>query len=196
MKKLLCILILLISFSHTSDAQNATNETINKIKFNAFDSFTYPDDPRIGFGFAYAPSTKYMNFEIIYGKEVNNYKVGMSFKPGSPRGKAVSNQLSNYGRTTDGSGSYFFTFDLGYGKIVKERILLDGELSFGGTFYYTNYLDGRFNGGGYHIITDSKTGIGIGLNTGYIVSKNISVFSGYNTLRGLQFGIRCFFYNN
>jgi len=183
MKKSILLLLLQIAFSLSSFGQSL--KTDNKPYF----------EQRIGFGFGYAPTTNNMNFEIIYGIHTSNFKVGMTFRPGNPRGKAVSEQLPNYGLTTDGSGNYFFSFDVGYGKIIKNRFLIDGELSFGGTYYFTNYIDRRFTGDGYHIITSSDTGIGVGLNAGYLITKNINVFTGFNTIRKFQLGARLFFGN-
>lgn len=145
-----------------------------------------------GIGIAYATSNS-LNGEFQYISNLNTFKLGFSYQMADTRGEPVDEQLPNYGRTTDGSGEYFTLVDLGYGRILQDKFTIDAELSIGTNNYYTNYLDGRFNDGGYHLITEKETALGIGFNAGYIFSENWNTIVGYNSLRKLQFGIRILF---
>jgi hypothetical protein len=147
---------------------------------------------RFGVGFAYATSNA-INIEVLYAKENNSFKLGASYKLANTRGKLVNEQLSNYGRTVDGTGKYFVTIDLGYGKTIKNKIQIDGELSLGSSNHFTNYIDNRFTGGGYHMLTKTEFVAGVGLNAGYLFNENWCVYTGFNTIRKLQFGVRWLF---
>ena len=142
-----------------------------------------------GVGISYATSNTF-NAELQYLNNDNTFKLGFSLENADTRGKLVDKQLSNYGRTVDGTGEYFITVDLGYGRILNDVITLDGEISIGSMNLYTNYIDQRFNGGGYHLITNKETIAGVGLNVGYIINTNWNVILGYNTVRKLQLGLR------
>lgn len=159
---------------------------------DCFISFNFGTWAKIWGGLAYATSNA-MNLEMLYLKDGNNFKVGFSLQFSDTRGKQVDEQLSNYGRTVDGIGEYFVTVDFGYGKTIKQRIQLDGELSVGALNYYTNYIDNRFNGGGYHMITNKEVAFGVGLTAGYLVREDWCVYTGFNTVRKLQFGVRWLF---
>ena len=142
-----------------------------------------------GIGIAYATSNAF-NAEFEYLNNSNTYKFGFSFQNADTRGKLIDEQLPNHGKAVDGTGEYFSSLDLGYGKILNDVITIDGEISIGSMNSYTNYIDNRFKGGGYHLITNKKTVAGVGINAGYIINKNWNVIVGYNTLRKLQLGLR------
>jgi hypothetical protein len=144
---------------------------------------------KFGIGIAYATSNAF-NGELQYLNNNNSLKLGFSLEIADTKGKLVDEQLPNYGRTVDGTGEYFMTLDLGYGRILKDVITIDGEISIGSMNSYINFIDNRFNGGGYHLITERETIAGVGLNAGYIISTNWNVIIGYNTIRKLQFGLR------
>ncbi|MCE7054708.1 hypothetical protein LZF95_08490 [Algoriphagus sp. AGSA1] len=149
---------------------------------------------KIGIGLAGA-TTGSMNIELSYLDNTDNFfKLGMTYQFADTRGKLVSEQLPNHGKTQAGTGEYFITVDLGYGRRVKEKFLLDVELSAGSENTYQNYIDNRFNGGGYHLITSKKTIIGAGVNGGYLISENFTAFAGFNTIRKVQVGIRFFLF--
>lgn len=142
-----------------------------------------------GVEIAFATS-KALGLQCLYNNQSNNYKFGLSYQFSNARGELVRDQLPNYGQTTDGSGRYFWTIDLGYGKLINEKIIIDGEVSIGAMYNFTNYLDSRFTGGGYHLITKKETALGVGLNLGYMFDQNFGIYTGFNTIRKLQFGIR------
>lgn len=145
---------------------------------------------KIGIGLAGATSGS-MNIELSYLDNTDNFfKLGMTYQFADTRGKLVPEQLPNYGKTQDGIGEYFLTIDFGYGKVFKEKFLLDIELSAGSENSFQNYIDNRFNGGGYHLIISKKAIMGAGLNAGYLISENFTAFAGFNTIRKVQFGIR------
>lgn len=149
---------------------------------------------RIGIGIAGATSGS-MNLELSYLDNANNFfKLGMTYQFSDTRGKLVSEQLPNYGKTQDGYGDYFLTVDFGYGKVLNEKIMLDAEISAGAKNSYENYIDNRFNGGGYHLINSKKTLIGAGLNAGYLFNENFTLLAGFNTIRKAQVGLRIFLF--
>lgn len=153
---------------------------------------SYSYGQKFGVGIAFATSNA-MNFELLCNSDDNDFKLGVSYQFSDARGKLVSEQLANYGRTIDGTGSYFFTVDLGYGKTINDKIQLDGELSIGSLNYYTNYIDRRFSEGGYHMIIKKETVVGVGVNAGYLINPSWCLFTGFNTIRKLQFGVRWIF---
>ena len=59
--------------------------------------------------------------------------------------------MSNYGRTVDGTGTYYTSFDLGVGYFVTPQIWITGELSIGTRSIYTQYIDHRFTGDHYYL---------------------------------------------
>ena len=149
---------------------------------------------RIGIGIAGAASGS-MNLELSYLDNADNFfKLGMTYQFSDTRGKLVPEQLPNYGKTQDGYGDYFLTVDFGYGKVLKEKITVDAEISAGSKNSYENYIDNRFNGGGYHLIASKETLIGAGLNAGYFFNENFTALAGFNTIRKAQVGIRFIFF--
>ena len=147
----------------------------------------------IGVGLAYS-SRNAINLELIgSGGKNNNYKIGFTYQFSGVKGELVEDQLSNHGRKEDGRGRYFYSIDLGYGKTINKKFHIDGELSFGSWKYYTNYIDNRFSNDRYHMITDNKFTIGIGINAGYVINEKVGLICGVSTLRKLQFGIRLLF---
>jgi hypothetical protein len=144
---------------------------------------------KIGLGVAYATSNA-LAVDFLLRQENNLFRLGGSLQFSDRRGKEVENQLSNYGQTIDGTGEYFLTIDLGYGRVVKDNWTIDTELSIGSNRHYTNYIDHRFNGDGYHIVTNKESIVGFGGNIGYIMKDHWNFFTGFNSVRKLQFGIR------
>lgn len=63
------------------------------------------------------------------------------------------------------------------------------EVSVATRKYYTNYVDGRFTDGGYHIIDKDETELGLGGIVGYYYN-NFDFFVGYNSVRKVGFGLR------
>ena len=130
--------------------------------------------------------------DIFYTQDVNSFHIGYTYKSSNAKGKEISEQKSNYGKTIDGTGSYYTSVDLGYGYLLLEKLRVNVELSFSTKKYYTNYVDGRFSGGGYHMITKDETEMGVGGLLGYNIN-NFDLFVGLNTIRKMTFGLRYVF---
>jgi hypothetical protein len=129
---------------------------------------------------------------IAGGHFINNnflYRFSVSFEPSAAKGQEVSEQKENYGRTVEGTGDYFTTYDLSVGYYVTPKLTLSSEFSIGRKKYYTSYIDNRFTDGGYHMIDKSESLFGLGLNAGYRFYSGIGILIGYNTVRELSFAI-------
>jgi hypothetical protein len=113
----------------------------------------------------------------------------VSLEPSDVKGEEVSEQKSNYGRTIEGSGDYFTTYDIGLGYYLTPKMTITGEISLGQKKYYINYSDNRFTDGGYHLIIKSESLYGVGFGVGYIIDSGFGLLIGYNTVREFSFGI-------
>lgn len=141
-----------------------------------------------GFLFGYSSSKAI----IAGGHYIQNdflYRFSISFETSDARGKEVTEQESNYGRTIDETGDYFTTYDFCVGYYITKRITVSGELSFGQKKYYTSYIDNRFTDGGYHMIDKKESLVGFGLSGGYIFGGGWGFLVGYNTVRQMSVGI-------
>lgn len=147
---------------------------------------------RFGIGAFYGTSNALgMDVIVINKAESALFKLGAALEMGTgARGEAVSDPKPNYGQTEDGKGTYFYTVDFGYGRIIKEKFLLEGELSIGLERHYTNYIDNRFNDGGYHLINKDETILGGGLLAGYVLGEYATGHLGFNSIKGVTFGLR------
>ena len=150
------------------------------------------------------PSVSYsQNFGVILGYStsdafiagghmINNnflYRFSVSFEPSAAKGKEVTEQKENYGRTVEGTGDYFTTYDLSVGYYFTPELNISGEISIGRKKYYTSYIDNRFTDGGYHMIDQSESLLGLGLNAGYQFYSGIGILIGYNTVREISFAL-------
>lgn len=135
-------------------------------------------------------TTKTLVGDILVGGDLNRFHLGFSLQKGGQIGSQVDERKSNYGLTTNGSGDYFTSVDLGYSRVIKEKFTIHPELSIGTRKYYTNYVDNRFTGDGYHMIDKRESIVGVGVNAGYIVHNNFEFFGGINSIRGGTFGLR------
>jgi hypothetical protein len=119
------------------------------------------------------------------------FKVGAALTMGSDKhGEEVIDPLFAYGTTIDGTGDYFFSIDLGYGRIIKEKFTLEGELSLGQKTFYTNY--NQLPDVGCHTIDKTEPVVGGGILAGYLLNENLGVNVGYNSIKGLSFGMRLY----
>lgn len=143
----------------------------------------------MGVTIGYATSKALMG-DILLGGDFNRFHLGFSLQQGDQVGTQVNERKSNHGLTTSGSGDYFTSVELGYSRVIKEKFTIHPEISIGSRKYYTNYVDSRFNGDGYHMIDKRESLFGAGLNAGYIFHDNFEVFGGVNTIRGGTFGLR------
>jgi hypothetical protein len=157
-------------------------------------TYSVHSQSKIGIGAFYGTGNALgMDVTVTNRGQSGIFKLGGSIEMDTDRrGEAVDEILSNYGRTKDGTGDYFYSVDLGYGRIIKDKFIIEGELSIGQKNYYTNYIDNRFKGGGYHFIDKEETIVGGGILTGYLISDNLGLNVGYNNIKGLSFGMRLY----
>lgn len=155
----------------------------------SFSGYSQVEVTVMGVTIGYA-TTKTLVGDILLGGDVNRFHLGFSLQQGDQVGRQIDERKSNYGLTTDGSGDYFTSVDLGYSRVIKEKFTVHPEVSIGTRKYYTNYVDNRFSGDGYHMIDKKESLLGIGINAGYIVHNNFEFFGGVNSIRGGTFGLR------
>lgn len=132
------------------------------------------------------------NALIAGGHVIDNnflYRFCVSLKPADTKGEEVPEQKPNYGRTIEGRGDYFTSYDVGLGYYMTPNLTITAEISLGRRKYYTNYMDNRFKDGGYHLIDKSESLFGVGLCVGYVFESGLGLLSGYNTVRKFLFGI-------
>lgn len=154
-----------------------------------FNTITYSQ--YFGISGGYSDSKAFFG-DVFYAINENSFHLGYTSQSNDATGKEVSEQKSNYGRTVSGTGDYFTSVDLGYGYLLFEKLRLNLELSIATQKYYTNYIDGRFEGGGYHMIAKDETELAVGGFVGYNYN-NFDFFIGYNTIRQMDFGLRFVF---
>lgn len=140
-------------------------------------------------GLGYASSNSVVG-EFVFSMGKNLYKVGASMQFPFGRGLAYKSDWASNG-TFDGTGKYFVLFDVGYGRVVSRKWSLEAEVSMGVDVHYTNFIyNHSTTNQSFHIVTDRESLYGFGLNAGYGISKYLSVFAGYNTIKSFQVGIR------
>jgi hypothetical protein len=149
-------------------------------------SASYPQD--FGFVLGYATSNALMvGGHLIQQKFL--YRLCVSFEPSDAKGEEVTEQKPNYGRTIEGGGDYFTSYDFAMGYYLTQKMTISGEISIAQKRYYTNYIDNRFSDGGYHMIDKSETLFGFGLSAGYIFYSGFGLLIGYNSIREFSLGI-------
>ena len=134
---------------------------------------------------------------------INSFSIGYSYQFNGQVGKEETEQLDNYGRTIIGTGIYYQSFDIGYQRSLSDLyrlypnivftycpISLGVELSIGNNIHYTNYEDGRFNGGGYHMHDNSESLFGVGIKASYKISDVCNFILSYNTIKKVGVGLQ------
>jgi hypothetical protein len=122
-----------------------------------------------------------------------SFHLGYSTTWSDAKGKKVNAQLWNYGRTVDGQGEFFSSFDLGMGYIIKKSIWLSGEISIGNKSHYIQYLDHRFTGDHYYMIDNDESLFGYGGTMGFFLRDNVVILFRVNTLHKIGIGVRYVF---
>ena len=135
-------------------------------------------------------SSEAIIFDFFIRNGFTRYHFGFSRQFGGQKGAYKTNQLSNYGRTVIGRGSYFTTFDAKYGLLIKDKVSIQAEGNVGTKSYFTNYADKRFNGGGYYMIGGRDFIVGYGGNIGYLFNNGLEISMGANSIRGISFELR------
>ncbi|MCF8243023.1 MAG: hypothetical protein K9J16_16725 [Melioribacteraceae bacterium] len=131
--------------------------------------------------------------DFFYNKGDHYFHFGGTYQITDAKGEEKSERKSNYGLTTDGSGDKFYTIDIGYGYEIIDTLVVFIELSIGQKKYYTNYIDNRFDEGGYHLIDKEETITGIGIGGSYKINKQFMLFLSFNSVRKLGLGLRYVF---
>lgn len=142
-----------------------------------------------GLSFSYATKNAGY-FDLFYGQKDNRFHLGYTFQGTGQMETVVKKRKPNYGLTRIEDGEFFWTIDMGYGRVVRKNITIQGELNIGQREFYTNYQDRRFKDGGYSLVTDTKVVAGVGTNLGYIFNHFFEGYLGYNSLKRVVFGIR------
>ena len=148
-----------------------------------------PSKMAIGIGFA----KDGLQFELIVQstlKQSLHFAIASNRLWDGSRGEQKDEQLWNYGRKVDGTGDGFYLFDVGWGYIFYSKLRVAAELTFAWDYEYTNYLDARFKDDGYHMIDDKEFQFGLGATASYIFNRRFEIYSGYNTFKSLNAGIR------
>jgi len=136
----------------------------------------------LGIGTSKAPM-----IAVKYYLDKNAASIGASYQVfNNALGK---NQDLVVGDTAIGDGDYFYSFDIGYTRVISEKFSIGAEVSFGTKKYYQNLRDDSAPSGAYHRIIDTKSVIGGGGLLFYNVNEAFSIFGGYNSLREGTFGL-------
>ena len=141
-----------------------------------------------GFGFDLGMSTsKTPMLTAKYYIDKNAPSIGFSYQIfNDALGKK---QNLNPGDTAIGDGDYYYSFDIGYTRVLSEKISIGAELSVGRRKYYQNLRDDNAPQGGYHRILSSKSVVGGGGFLYYNINEMFGLFAGYNSLREGTFGL-------
>lgn len=99
------------------------------------------------------------------------------------------------GDSAIGDGNYFYSFDIGYTRVLSEKFSIAGEVSIGTRKNYQNIRDDSAPSGGYHRITTTESVIGGGGFVFYNVNETFGIFAGYNSLREGTFGLEVRFFH-
>jgi len=93
------------------------------------------------------------------------------------------------GDSAIGDGKYYYSFDIGYTRVISEKFSIGGEVSFGKRKHYQNLREDLAASGAYHRILDTESVVGGGGFILYNINETFGVFAGYNSLREATFGL-------
>jgi hypothetical protein len=141
-----------------------------------------------GFGFNVGMSTsKAPMIAVKYYIDKNAPSMGFSYQVfNDALGK---NQDFVPGDSAIGDGYYFYSFDIGYTRVLSEKFSIGGEVSFGTKKHFQNLRDDSAPSGGYHRILTTESVIGGGGFIFYNINEMFGIFGGYNSLREGTFGL-------
>lgn len=129
----------------------------------------------------------------FYDHHGNRFHLGITRQFSNSLGEARIQTTSQLANSPTGSGSFFQLIDIGYSRVLANRITLYGEGSFGNKKSYLNYSDIRYTTGGYHVVTGTKSMAGVGVGVGYKFKPGIEAFFGIHQVRGFNWGGRVTF---
>ncbi|GAB3969587.1 hypothetical protein GCM10028806_16070 [Spirosoma terrae] len=144
--------------------------------------------PKFGLGLGFTHE-KVLMMDLHYQRNKSMFRAGYAFQFNGQKGKFVSEQKANYGRTIIGSGKRYMLFTAGYDYWFTDQFSLGVEGVIGSDVYYTNYSDNRFNGGGYYMNGSSEFAAGGGGKVHYRPQGGLFFGLGYNTLTGAGLSI-------
>ena len=98
------------------------------------------------------------------------------------------------GDSAIGDGNYFYSFDIGYTRVLNEKFSIGGEVSIGTRQHYQNLRDDSAPSGGYHRYLTTESVIGGGGFLFYNINQTFGIFAGYNSLREGTFGLEVRFF--
>ena len=118
----------------------------------------------------------------------NGFNGGIFFD--TTPGEVRDRDTSNYGRTKlDGTERDLYGIDIGYSIRVLRLLRLGIEVSVGYETEYSKYSDYRFTEGYYLVEEKSDVVVGAGANAGILITKRLEITGGYNSLKGIVFGL-------
>ncbi len=138
----------------------------------------------ISYGAVHAASA-----DLYFAFSVHSFHLGGTLQFPDARGKPLED-ASGHGAVPEGTGSFIWSVDAGYGYYLREYLPVNAVLSAGRRVHYTNYLDSGFTDGGFHTIDEKKIAIGVGGDVGYNFRGLFEIYAGYHTLRSFYIGIR------
>lgn len=141
-----------------------------------------------GFGFDLGLGTsKAPMIAVKYYLDKNAASIGGSFQVfNDALGKK---QDLVQGSTAIGDGYYYYSFDIGYTRVLSENFSIAGEVSIGTKKHYQNLRDDSAPSGGYHRILSTESVFGGGGFIFYNINETFGIFAGYNSLREATFGL-------
>jgi len=141
-----------------------------------------------GFGFDVGMATsKAPMIAVKYYIDKNAPSIGFSYQVfNDALGK---NEDLKTGSTAIGDGDYFYSFDIGYTRVLSEKFSIAGEVSIGTKKHYQNLRDDNSSSGGYHRILKTESVVGGGGSIFYNINETFGIFAGYNSLREGTFGL-------
>jgi len=142
-----------------------------------------------GFGFGVGMSTSkapMVNVKYFFNK--NAVSVGASYQVFND---ALGTRHDEFipGSTGIDDGDYFYSFDVGYTRVISDNFSIAGELSFATRKYFWNFSNESYSASGYHWIHKTKSEFGGGAMVFYNLSEVFGFFAGYNTIREGTFGV-------
>lgn len=143
---------------------------------------------QLGMSFSYC-NRHAISFDLLYGI-THRIHMGGSWQANGQKNTVVTERKENYGLTEIGDGDFFELFDLGYSGLIKKRVSIHLETSFGRRRFFTNYKDNRFNDKGYSLVRKSEQITGVGLYIGCIIKNGIEPYIGMHTIKKTVLGVR------
>jgi hypothetical protein len=144
---------------------------------------------RYGVSFSYSTG-KALAMDLFYSKSFNRFHFGYGYQFNGQKKTVIKERKATYGLSEIEDGDFFWLVDLGYSRIIAQKLTIHPEISFGAKRYFTSYEDDRFKDNGYSLINRTETKAGVGVNIGYFIAEKIEPFVGYHTMKKMNFGFR------